>query len=148
MLNLLNNIPNEHEANSRGISNGVDLGFCFMRLLASGIVVHKFSENEIIEKENIKEMFAVMKVFHGVTGKMHPTLNLVPESLNLTKEAREFGIKKEVNQYTSASAIVLSSLAHRILGNFIMKVQKPAMPFKLFTSEEVASEWLLSYTEE
>jgi len=59
-----------------------------------------------------------------------------------SKEARQFVASKEVNSIVKAEALVLSSMALRIMGNFYLKINKPARESKLFNSRNAAFEWL------
>lgn len=67
--------------------------------------------------------------------------SIIGQGLTIEKEAREKGTNPEFQKFTLASAIVQDSLAHRILGNFVIKVQRPAVPTRLFTSTEDALKW-------
>lgn len=67
--------------------------------------------------------------------------SIIGQGLTIEKEAREKGTDPEFQKFTLASAIVQDSLAHRILGNFIIKVQRPTVPTRLFTSTEDALKW-------
>jgi hypothetical protein len=47
-----------------------------------------------------------------------------------------------------AEAILISSLSHRILGNFYLKITQqinPSHPIKLFNDEEEAVNWLIQF---
>ncbi|MBL7897809.1 MAG: hypothetical protein JNJ99_04685 [Crocinitomicaceae bacterium] len=67
--------------------------------------------------------------------------SVIGQGLTIEKEAREKGTDPDMQKYTLASAIVQDSLAHRILGNFIIMVQRPTVPTKLFTSTADALKW-------
>jgi hypothetical protein len=62
--------------------------------------------------------------------------------MSITKEAMAYGGTPEVNDPVIAHAILINSLANRLLGNFIIKFHKPAAPTRIFTSESEALEWL------
>ena len=59
-----------------------------------------------------------------------------------TSELRQLLASKEFTDLRFATAIVTQSIANKIIGNFFIKVNKPASPTKLFSSEELALEWL------
>lgn len=59
-----------------------------------------------------------------------------------TKEVRDFYASKEIAEKISAMAILVDSLATRIIGNFFITTSKPHFPTKLFTSEDAAIKWL------
>lgn len=63
-----------------------------------------------------------------------------------SKEARDYGAKKEVTDMSLAMAILAgNSLASIMIGNFFIKFNNPAIPTKLFKSETDALEWLKSF---
>lgn len=59
-----------------------------------------------------------------------------------TSELRQLLASQEFTDLRFATAIVTQSMASKIIGNFFIKVNKPATPTKLFSSEEIAFEWL------
>ncbi len=61
---------------------------------------------------------------------------------SFSKEAREYIASNEINHLVKAEALVINSLALRIMGNFYLKVNKPARPSKLFNDRSVALDWL------
>ena len=64
---------------------------------------------------------------------------------SITKEAREFSTMPETNKMTLASAVVVRSLAHRLVINFIISfVRQQNMRMRMFDNKEKAIEWLLS----
>ena len=66
---------------------------------------------------------------------------------SLTKEAREFSQKSESNEMTLATAVIIRSLAQRIVINFmITMMHHQTMKMKMFDSKEKAIAWLLSRT--
>lgn len=54
-------------------------------------------------------------------------------------EARSFVAK---HTYTKADALVGTSLALRIIGNFYLNINKPIRPTRLFNNQEAALKWL------
>jgi hypothetical protein len=63
-----------------------------------------------------------------------------------SKEARDYGAKKEVTDLSIAMAILAgNSLASIIIGNFFIKSNNPSIPTKLFKSETKALEWLKTF---
>jgi len=59
-----------------------------------------------------------------------------------TNELRELLASKEFTDKRFATAIVTQSMASKIIGNFFIRVNKPASPTKLFSNEEEAFQWL------
>lgn len=66
---------------------------------------------------------------------------VIGAGLTIEKEAREKGTTPEMLRYTKASAIVQNSLAHKIIANFIITVQRPSVVTKTFTSLVDALNW-------
>jgi hypothetical protein len=59
-----------------------------------------------------------------------------------TSELRQLSANEEYTKLRLALAIVTKSMATKIIGNFFIKVNKPASPTKLFSEEKPAIEWL------
>jgi hypothetical protein len=64
------------------------------------------------------------------------------EGFILTKEARENSKKLNEQPPISAYAIIANNLAYRIIGNFYLRVNKPQIPYKLFSNIIDAARWL------
>jgi hypothetical protein len=58
-------------------------------------------------------------------------------------EVREWSANTSGNNYTFVDAIVISNFAQKLIADFYLKFNKPAMPTKIFKSREKASEWIL-----
>ena len=46
------------------------------------------------------------------------------------------------------AALITGSAVNRTIGNIFLKIDRPPVPLKLFTSEEKAREWLKQFVEE
>jgi hypothetical protein len=57
-------------------------------------------------------------------------------------EARAIFAGPEGAQIASATALIIASPLSRVLGSFYLRVNKPAVPTRLFTSEADALRWL------
>ncbi|MES2566387.1 MAG: hypothetical protein V4565_05945 [Bacteroidota bacterium] len=64
---------------------------------------------------------------------------------HITKEAREYLASEEGCRKIKCCAIIISSEVTKIIANFFIKINKPVVPTNLFTSEEKARHWLLSF---
>lgn len=60
----------------------------------------------------------------------------------VSSEARIKLSSKEYTKDRIATAFVTTSLANKIIGNFFIKINKPASPTKLFSEEQPALMWL------
>lgn len=103
-------------------------------------------KNEIqIELEDSQKQYLFLKSKYDGINKH---LILVEPGLDtsISKEAREFSSRPESNTMTKATAVIVKSLAHRILINFIIKItHQQTMKMKLFDDRQKAIEWLLTF---
>jgi hypothetical protein len=60
------------------------------------------------------------------------------------KAARDYMASSEGTKYIKAGAILCEGPATAMIGNFIVKVNKPHIPVRLFTNRERAIGWLKS----
>ena len=73
-------------------------------------------------------------------------LNLFEFEVNvdIDPEVRAWASAPAGNLNTIADALVIKSLAHKMLANFYVKINKPIKPTKIFTIQEKALNWLIS----
>lgn len=64
------------------------------------------------------------------------------EFFTLTKEAREICATKEHSDNTVAIAFYTANISILLLGEIYNKINKPAIPTKIFSDREKAKEWL------
>lgn len=62
--------------------------------------------------------------------------------VSVSKESREWGSTPEAQKNMYAQAIVVNSLANKLVGNFIIQFHKPLAKTRLFSDEETAIDWL------
>lgn len=120
----------------------ITLVFAEIELLENGIIrVTMFDKTSIGEVESRHINHAIGELSEGKPARimMVPLPNTV-----FDHGAREFSASEEGLQYTIGDALVVSSLAHKILANFYLKFNKPRKPSKAFDHEEDAIAWLLS----
>lgn len=124
------------------ISEIHDLGGVRLYLIEPGIVVSEYYGNVLLDMELADKISK--QTCRLANGEAVPQLFIACEGLNITKQVREWGTTSLANRYTSHSAVVCDQLAHKILGNFVIKVQKPFRPTRMFSKPETAIEWLIS----
>lgn len=64
-------------------------------------------------------------------------------SVVYTEEARKSAKENEALFDKSCVAVIVKSLAHRLIANFYIKFYKPSYPFKVFEKIEAAEAWCL-----
>jgi len=104
------------------------------------ILVARMKEGVDIDVDHILENFEAMAQFNPIND--FPILLDAGNHMNITKEARELAASKGLAPNRSAMAIMVPSISIRLLGNFYIKVNKPARPTQLFTNRELAIQWL------
>lgn len=111
----------------------------------NGIICIKLKPHVNIELEDIKEQRLFL---YGRYNGINKHLILVETNIHSTisKEAREFAAKPETHPVTKAVAVLVNSLANRIIINFIIKFsRKQTTKMKMFDSKQKAIDWLLSF---
>jgi len=66
----------------------------------------------------------------------------------IDKDVRIFSASKEANIYTSADAVAYHSFAHKLLADFYVNYNKPAIPTKAFLDNASAIVWLKTFQKE
>lgn len=111
-------------------------------ILEPGIFVTRFTNEMHYTMRHVRE---IERYRASVSEIPMPHLVIACPGMTSDKEVRDYGADKKAYQYTSATAIVCNTLAHRILGNFFIKIQQPPVPTKMFATEEKAMSWLMKF---
>ena len=107
-----------------------------------GIVVVDVNNDDVVELEDYKEIIEAIRLI-GENRKQLVFVKMHPKALP-SVEARNYINHPESGRYTFAQAFLVSSLAQRIIGNFVINVQRPNLPTRLFNTEQDAYTWLRS----
>ncbi|MGZ6416691.1 MAG: DUF7793 family protein, partial [Bacteroidia bacterium] len=106
-----------------------------------GIVHIKYLQGHIIDvKEKILEKNALWEITKGVK---HPILISFESYVTITKEAKEYSILVELEQPFLAVAILVENFAYQLMADFYFKFYKPKVAYKVFKSQDKATEWLI-----
>ena len=112
-----------------------------LRLLACGIVHYTYLPNsEVDEKEHQRNPNALIELVGKEKGV--PLLIDADEFINVTTEARKLIRSLEAIVPISARALIMTSLGHRILASFYIKIHKPIVPTKIFNNYKDGIQWL------
>jgi len=110
----------------------------------NGIIYIKIDDKSEVELSDSKAQYEFLRSKFDGKNK-HRVLVDPGKFTSLTREAREFSQRPESNEMTLATAVIIRSLAQRILINFMISVMhQQTMKMKMFDSKEKAIEWLLS----
>jgi hypothetical protein len=113
----------------------------------NGIVHVTVPGDTIVDAKHIKAQYEFLKSRYDQKNKFIILVESGHDS-TLTKEAREFSSLPETNAMTFATAVVVKSLAERLIINFIINItSRQAMKIRLFDNKENAAKWLLSLKE-
>ena len=108
-----------------------------------GILRIKILEGAHVTIQKSKKYFETSKQLLG----SKKALILVDGSakFTITKEAKMYGVGKEVAENRIAVAFVTNSLVNNVMVNCYIKLYKPVVPTQLFSSEENALKWLKTF---
>ncbi len=110
----------------------------------NGIIFIKLDDNSEVTLTDAKYHHEFLKSKFDGKNKMR-VLTESGRYTSITKEAREFSTLPDTNKMTLASAVIIKSLAHRIVINFIISfARQQNMHMRMFENKNKAVEWLLA----
>lgn len=104
------------------------------------LLVATFKKGLKIDLEIAKEIVKDRLSF--TEGKMTVALVYNQGVVSMNKKARDFFSSPDGNKNLKAGAIIIDSSFTAVLGNFLLSVNKPNIPARLFTDTEKATQWL------
>ena len=114
-----------------------------IELWSNGIVFIKIDNNCELEVADAKAQFEIVKSLFNGTNKLRVYVE-PGRYTTISKEARAFSSKPENNTMTLGTAVLVQTLAHRIIINFLINIiRQQSMKMRMFDSREKAIEWLL-----
>ena len=102
-----------------------------------------YKKGLMITQEIAKEIVETRLSFSN--HEYFPLLILDQGIIGMDKSARDLFSSKEGTSKITASALVLNTVYSRVLGNFFIKLTRPAIPVRIFNDKAKAMEWLLTY---
>lgn len=95
----------------------------------------------------IKEMEEMIKLRHLISNNEYQYLCVDYRNLKAaSKEAHDYG-GKFGNEFLYACALVTNTFLTNFIMNVYLRVQKPIIPVKVFSSQEKAVKWLMEVKE-
>jgi hypothetical protein len=95
---------------------------------------------------NLKELKEIISGFEKILGpKRYPILYVAGDYTSISREAREFGASEEGTRCSLAEAVVIKSLAQKLLADLYLKLNKPVVPTRFFNSKKEAEIWLKAF---
>lgn len=119
-----------------------ELKSCFIRECIDDLLIYDVKFQHEVTLEDIMEMVETAGIIGG--GKKFKILIIAGEYSSISNDATMFMKSEEAHRFTYKEAIVINSLAQRILGNFYMGIVQKKRPTTIFNSTEKAIAWLNS----
>ncbi|MGZ3863083.1 MAG: DUF7793 family protein [Bacteroidia bacterium] len=96
-----------------------------------------------IDKEDVADNLLVTRT---ITGNK-PSLKILDsrKKWKMTPEAAEYFKREDSPEKTIARAVLVRSVADKLIRKFLIKLYKPTVPINFFTSESEAVKWLLAH---
>lgn len=127
------------EANIHTI-NEIDLPEVNIQRKSNDIIYVLFKDNCTLD---IDLQMQLLEQYNKIAeNKLMPFIFMAAENVSITKEARDNAVKLEDISMIGSSAVIVTSLAYKLIANFYLKFNKPKRPFKVFSNEEEAIKWL------
>lgn len=123
--------------------NKIALSHFEISLREDGIVEVYFKNNTELNLTVCKELSQAYDSL--LEEKKYPLLHFSGDYVSVTNEAREYSVSERGLQYSKAEAYVFTTLGHRLIANFYIKINKPSVPTWFFKTKEAAVEWLQQY---
>ncbi|WP_341907147.1 hypothetical protein [Fluviicola taffensis] len=105
-----------------------------------GIARTKVKPGSEVKLEHAQENSVVVNSFY--IDRKYPLLIDARGIRSISRDARNFFTTNGRQTNTLAFAIIIDSSVSRVVGNFFLGINKPAVPTKLFLDEPNAVEWL------
>jgi hypothetical protein len=121
----------------------IELDSCILSLHSDDILHIAIKPNVTL---SLKDGESIVKGFREIGGgRKFLLLFIAGLDTSATTEARYYASSPEANQYTIASAFVVTSIPQKVLGNAYITFNKPGTPTKIFTDYDDAVKWLYSF---
>lgn len=113
-------------------------------MLNEDIIQVVYFDDVVIDVSDMKEDFEEYDKF--TSGKKLKRLIIGGRYTEITNEALKYSREENIKRKDSilVEAVVVQSLAQRLMANFYYKLLKPNHPIKVFNDVEKAKEWLVS----
>jgi hypothetical protein len=100
----------------------------------------EFKPDAFVDVEEFQENLRAYKKL--ITTERVFMLTVANPGAETSVEVRNLFSSPERSSFKYAEALVISSLAQKLMANFVIKVQKPHHPLRFFNDEKDALKWL------
>lgn len=122
--------------------NSIEHSKFILKLVSDGIISLEIKEGEVIEANDIHEIYAGYDRLMG--DKEYVVAVYGNPFSSISKEAREIAAQEYENPKRKKVAMITQNLAHVILVKFYITINAPKTTIKIFKSETDAFDWLKS----
>ena len=127
---------------SFSVTKKTETNTAYIHLCSDGIVRILLKRNSEINIPELKRNILALNEL--VKNKTYSFLYYTEDnSVTHSNDARAFGKKNERSVPRLCTAVVVNSLAHKMVANFYLNFNKPTIPFKVFHQMNDAEKWCL-----
>ena len=106
-----------------------------------GFILSRVAPLAEIELDHAQQNTRVVRELSG--DQVYPILVDIRKIRSISKEARDHFAMRDRKPGVIAIAMLVSSPLSRIIGNFFLGLNHPAVPTRMFTDRDKAEEWIM-----
>lgn len=111
-----------------------------IQLCEQNIIVMRYRNHCDVDVALVKKVNESIKTL--IQDADYRSIVTAEPGVDFTKEGREYSVQADQISHKKAWAAVTTNLGHIIMVNFFMRINRPAIPFKMFKTEREALRWL------
>lgn len=135
---------NPHSSHQASVLESFRQGISVVEFWSNGIVYIGIKDDAELGIEDSRWQFDLLSSRFDGTNGLRVLVEPGPNT-SITKEAREFASMPEKGKISVGTAVIVKSLAHRLVINFIIKLAyRKNMKMRMFDNKDKAIEWLLN----
>ena len=117
-------------------------------LRQDGIILSTLREKKVIDVTDIKASLGVCRDLSQDLRSKLIILSDIQDLKGMSREARQFSQTKGVGtfeDYIQATGLLVKSGLSKMIGNFLIGLNRSSYPTRLFTEEQLAANWLIKF---
>lgn len=107
-----------------------------------GFILSRVESLAEINLEHARENTQTVRELSG--DQVYPILVDIRKIRSISKEARDHFAMRDRKPGVLAIAMLVSSPLSRIIGNFFLGLNQPAVPTRMFTDRDTAERWIVN----
>lgn len=117
----------------------------FLHKINNQVLKLEFNDNVVYTINDVKQIKTERSVI--IPGK-HFLIVDIRNAPKSTNDARSYVASADIAEITRAMAFIVDGFLSQVIGNFYLRFNAGKYPTKLFNSEELALEWIKSFSSE